>query len=256
MAMLPDWETVPFHFIWVSLTVLYGFRVWKTRPTLAVLAFVMASTGFFIALEYRRGYQPLDELTEVPLMAAMFIAMVWHARRRQQALLVAEELADERASLLQQQQRFLHDASHELRTPVTIARGHLEVFAAEPGPPADVSVALDELNRMERIIERLLRLASSDQPDFIVPEPIEIESFLEDVFLRWAEVVGPAPHEAWLTTRDLADADEAFISSSVAGILPVTRFEDASIGDGRPGTWTMRARADREAFIRGTDTAG
>ena len=74
--------------------------------------------------------------------------------------------------------------------------------------------------------------------------------------LRWAEVVGLAPQEAWLTTRDLADADEAFISSSVAGILPVTRFEGAAIGDGRPGDWTMRARADREAFIRGTDAAG
>ena len=74
--------------------------------------------------------------------------------------------------------------------------------------------------------------------------------------LRWAEVVGLAPQEAWLTTRDLADADEAFLSSSVAGILPVTRFEGAPIGDGRPGTWTLRARADREAFIRGTDAAG
>lgn len=72
-----------------------------------------------------------------------------------------------------------------------------------------------------------------------------------DWILRWAEGVGLARREAWLTTRDLADADEAFISSSVAGILPVTRFEDAPVGHGRPGEWTMRARADREAFIRG-----
>jgi branched-chain amino acid aminotransferase len=72
-----------------------------------------------------------------------------------------------------------------------------------------------------------------------------------DWILRWAESVGLSPVEGWLTTRDLADADEAFISSSVAGILPVTRFEDAPIGTGRPGPRTMRARADREAFIRG-----
>jgi branched-chain amino acid aminotransferase len=70
--------------------------------------------------------------------------------------------------------------------------------------------------------------------------------------LRWATAVGLTPNEAWLTTRDLADADEAFISSSVAGILPVTRFEDAPIGSGRPGDWTLRARADREAFIAGS----
>ncbi len=72
-----------------------------------------------------------------------------------------------------------------------------------------------------------------------------------DWILRWASAVGLRPAEGWLTTRDLHEADEAFISSSVAGILPVTRFAGAAIGDGRPGPWTLRARADREAFIRG-----
>jgi branched-chain amino acid aminotransferase len=72
-----------------------------------------------------------------------------------------------------------------------------------------------------------------------------------DWILRWGASVGLRPEEGLLTVRDLAEADEAFLSSSVAGILPVTRFEGAAIGDGRPGTWTLRARADREAFIRG-----
>jgi branched-chain amino acid aminotransferase len=71
-----------------------------------------------------------------------------------------------------------------------------------------------------------------------------------DWILRWAEGVGLRTNEAWLTTRDLAEADEAFLSSSVAGILPVTRFAAQPIGDGRPGEWTLRARADREAFFR------
>jgi branched-chain amino acid aminotransferase len=70
--------------------------------------------------------------------------------------------------------------------------------------------------------------------------------------LRWAEGVGLRPDEAWLTTRHLHEADEAFISSSVAGILPVTRFDGDPIGDGLPGPWTRRARAEREAFVRGS----
>src|SRR5256884_2536870 len=86
MVTFPTWETVPFHFIWVSLTVLYGFRVWRTRPTLSVLAAVMGLTGLFIGIDYSRGAQPLDEITEVPLMAAMFVGMVWHARRRLSAM--------------------------------------------------------------------------------------------------------------------------------------------------------------------------
>ena len=38
MLVFPDWETVPFHFIWVSVTLLYGFRVWKVRSTAWTLA--------------------------------------------------------------------------------------------------------------------------------------------------------------------------------------------------------------------------
>jgi len=67
--------------------------------------------------------------------------------------------------------------------------------------------------------------------------------------LGWGLRVGLRPLEGWLTREDLAAADEAFLSSSVAGILPVTRFEGAPIGGGLPGPWTMRARADREAMI-------
>jgi branched-chain amino acid aminotransferase len=73
--------------------------------------------------------------------------------------------------------------------------------------------------------------------------------------LGWARAAGLAPVEGSLTPDDLATADEAFLCSSVAGILPVTRFEGAAIGSGRPGPWTMRAREAREAFIRGESPA-
>ena len=68
--------------------------------------------------------------------------------------------------------------------------------------------------------------------------------------LAWGAAAGLRPTEDWLATRDLAEADEAFLSSSVAGILPVTRFDGREIGGGRPGPWTLRAREAREAFIR------
>jgi branched-chain amino acid aminotransferase len=74
--------------------------------------------------------------------------------------------------------------------------------------------------------------------------------------LAWAARAGLRPVEGRLTVADLAAADEAFLSSSVAGVLPVTRFAGAPIGDGRPGPWTARARADREAMIRGDGGTG
>jgi branched-chain amino acid aminotransferase len=68
--------------------------------------------------------------------------------------------------------------------------------------------------------------------------------------LRWASSVGLRPVEGWLTPDELAAAEEAFVCSSVAGILPVTRFNGHPVGTGLPGPWTLRARADRERFIR------
>jgi signal transduction histidine kinase len=188
MALWEPWETIPFHFIWVSLTLLYGFRVWRVGSMLAVLGAVVLSTGALILWDVHVGSQLAGELTEVPLMSAMFLAMVWHARRRQAALREVEAQAEARAALLASQERFLHDASHELRTPVTIARGHLEVLRRSGSTNGEVDVALDELGRIERIVERMLLLAKADRPDFLALTEIELDAFLEDVFMRFAEV--------------------------------------------------------------------
>jgi signal transduction histidine kinase len=200
MAIWPSWEAIPFHFIWVSLTLLYGFRIWGLQVTGFVLALVAASTGLLILSDAYNGEQLWGELFEVPLMSAMFLAMVWHARRRQDALAKVERQADERAALLEQQEQFLHDVSHELRTPVTIARGHLEVLGRNGhGQLHEVDVALDELGRIERILGHLLLLARTDHPDFVVLGRIDLEVFLEDVLMRWSEVaprawrLGPMP---------------------------------------------------------------
>jgi signal transduction histidine kinase len=190
MGLVPSWETIPFHFIWISLTLVYGFRVWSPGTTGIVLSLVIAATGALILSDAFNGEQLWGELFEVPLMSAMFLAMVWHARRRQDAVRELQEEAAERAGLLAQQERFLHDVSHELRTPVTIARGHLELLQRMNGSGGqEAEIALDELGRIENILERLLLLAKSKQPDFVVPAEIDVEPFLEDIFLRWSEVV-------------------------------------------------------------------
>jgi branched-subunit amino acid aminotransferase/4-amino-4-deoxychorismate lyase len=68
--------------------------------------------------------------------------------------------------------------------------------------------------------------------------------------LHWAGAAGLTPVEGSLLPADLAGSDEAFLCSSVAGILPVTTFDGAPIGSGRPGPWTAKVREAREAFIR------
>lgn len=233
MLVWPGWETVPFHFIWVSLTLLYGFRVWPPRPTSVVLALVVIVTFVLILDDARQGTQEWGELFEVPLMSAMFLAMVWHGRRRQHAM-------DELATLAARQERFLHDASHELRTPLTIARGHLDILRDERGDAHELAIAQDELRRMESIIERLLVLAKADQPDFVRFDDLEVEPFLEDVFLRWSEI---GPRRIWRLGSVAAgmleaDADavrlalDALIENAVEHTPPDGMIEIGARADG------------------------
>jgi signal transduction histidine kinase len=187
MWMWPRWETVPFHLIWLTLTLLYGFTVWAPRVTLAILAGIASLTGGLILDDAAHGTQVWGELFEVPLMSAMFLAMVWHARRRQEAMRALAAEAKERALLLERQEAFLHDVSHELRTPITIAQGHLELAQRTHGPKPEIAIAVDELGRMERIVERLLMLSKA-QADTLAIGEIELSGLLEDVVMRWSDV--------------------------------------------------------------------
>jgi signal transduction histidine kinase len=81
------------------------------------------------------------------------------------------------------QQEFLDDAGHELRTPITIIRGHLELMAA--GDETDVAetrdLVLDELDRMARLVQDLIVLAQSRRPDFVRFEPVELGPLTDEV---------------------------------------------------------------------------
>jgi signal transduction histidine kinase len=251
MALLPDWETVPFHFIWVSLTVLYGFRVWKTRPTLAVLAFVMGSTGFFIALEYRRGYQPLDELTEVPLMAAMFVAMVWHARRRLTAMEETERVSMENLKLLERERQFVQDASHELRTPITVALGHTELIqrnATDPTVVEDAEIIADELLRLRRLVNGLLLLAGTGDPNQLHREPVDVGDLAADAVHRWAAQPRRWSFDGTDDAIIVGDADRLGVAldALIENAVQYTR-------DGDQIGIRVRRRADRvEIMVRDT----
>ena len=73
-AAAAAWQTVPFLAIWVSLTVIYGFRLWRIQPTILTLAAVTIATGGIIGVQVLKGQQDADYLAEVPLIALMILA--------------------------------------------------------------------------------------------------------------------------------------------------------------------------------------
>jgi signal transduction histidine kinase len=210
MRLLPQWQTVPFLAIWVSLAVLYGFRMWRLQPAILTVAAVTLATGGIIGSQVIQGRQDADYLAEVPLVALMFLVMVWHGRRRlaamQERLAAMEEVqrvSAENLRLLEQQHLFLLDASHELGTPITVALGHAELIeqaAVDEQVAEDASVVVGELGRLRRLSGRLLLLASAPDPGFLYLATLPASSLVTDALDRWRH----APRSWHL--GDLADA--------------------------------------------------
>jgi signal transduction histidine kinase len=218
MRLLPAWQTVPFLIIWVSLTVIYGFRMWRLQPTIMTMAAVTVATGGVIGVQVLQGQEEGEYLVEVPLIAMMFLVMVWHGRRRLATM-------SENLRLLEQQRRFIQDASHELGTPITVALGHTQLIeraASDPVIASDARVVADELSRLRRLAARLLLLASAGTPDFLDLAPVEVNPLLVDTLSRWTQTPRRWSQRLGAEATVLADRDhlalavDALIENAVA----------------------------------------
>ncbi|CAI7677252.1 unnamed protein product, partial [Penicillium discolor] len=88
------------------------------------------------------------------------------------------------------QQRFVDDAGHELRTPITIVRGHLELLSEDPEErAATLRLVSEELDRMSRIVTDLLVLARAEQPDFVRLAACDIATLTLDIEAK-AQMLG------------------------------------------------------------------
>lgn len=187
MVIDPGLQTVYFHWIWISLAMISGFHLWGfKKAAIATACIAPITTVALMAPAGPAAASPI-EVTEVPLMAAVYAAMVWHARRRQAAM---DELSDTRA----RERDFVRDAAHELRTPITIARGHTELIrdALPSGSQtrADSETVLAELLRLSRMTDRLLMLASADHADFLSLAPLSPARLLNETARRWSVADG------------------------------------------------------------------
>jgi len=243
---LSDWETIPFHFVWVSLTLVYGFRVWRLRTTMILLFVVIAVTGAALAWTVTRGDEGPDELAEVPLMAAMFVAMVWHAHRRQVAIDETKRLAESEHRLLEGQREFVRDASHELRTPITVARGHAELIrdsSVDGQIASDAGVILDELGHLSRLSERLLILTAAGHPGFLSIADVEVEPLVVGLMRRWSST----PARVWqvrIAAEGTIPADRERLETALDALL-----ENAVNATEEGGTIRVGCRADGETLV-------
>jgi signal transduction histidine kinase len=237
MVLTPGEETIPFHLVFLAITLVYGFRVWPMKPTMVVVAAITVVSGTVMYLHFLDDRIEAPELAEVPLMPMLLLAMVWHARRRAVIQGELEQMAEERQRTLQREREFLRDASHAIRTPVTIARGHVELIQSSLADPLsydDSDVVLRQLDRMSALSTRLLALAQLDSPQPLNPEPLDLGRFVEQVGANWKGtadrcwVVRPDPQGCATVHADrewLDLAIDALVENAVHFTRPGDRIE-------------------------------
>lgn len=95
------------------------------------------------------------------------------------------EMLDRLQAAFTTQRDFINDAGHELRTPITIIRGHLELLGDDPEEQREtIELVMDELDRMSRFVDDLLLLAKAEQPNFLTLETVDVNSLTEELFSK------------------------------------------------------------------------
>ncbi|MFP5068495.1 sensor histidine kinase [Pseudonocardia nantongensis] len=134
------------------------------RPLRDVAATARTITGNDLSRRVPQHARPRDEIAE---LAGTLNAML-----------------DRVQSGVQAQHRFVDDAGHELRTPITIVRGHLGVLDATDPDDVREAVALvdDELQRMNRLVSEMLSLTRAEQPSLLRPEEVDVAALTRELF--------------------------------------------------------------------------
>jgi two-component system, OmpR family, sensor kinase len=245
MFAMPGQETIPFHFIYISMALVYGLQPWPLPKTYVVLGLVAATTGAALAWHVKNGVIGWEETAEIPLMALLFLVMVWHVRRRVAATREAQRYADSEHAMREMQKRFVRFASHELRTPVTVGRGFAELIRdAQPDSQAaqDAIVVLEEFDNLERIAARLLTLARMDERSTVKPSVVPLGALLERTVTRWR----PAANRDWRLgpTSAVVVADRHRIETALDSLV-----ENAVRYTEEGGRIEVAAHPDQESVV-------
>jgi signal transduction histidine kinase len=107
------------------------------------------------------------------------------------------------------QRQLIDDVGHELKTPITIVRGHLELLDATDPHDVDATraLALDELDRMSELVSEVSLLADARRPDFVTRQPIDIEVLTESVLAKATGLASERPWSADVRAAGVVELD-------------------------------------------------
>jgi signal transduction histidine kinase len=161
----------------------------STFLTVGILALLAAAVvAWLLASRLTRPLRRLSEVAEDVGGGDLSARMDLDSAGRDETLRLAESfngMLDRLEAAFDRQRRFVADASHDLRTPLTIIRGQLEVLARDPDPdPAEVArvtaVVNEATGRMERLVADLLALARAEEADQGKSGPVAVRELIDE----------------------------------------------------------------------------
>ncbi|HET9672405.1 MAG TPA: HAMP domain-containing sensor histidine kinase [Actinomycetota bacterium] len=112
--------------------------------------------------------------------------------RIEAALQHEREMRERQRKLDEMKSTFLRAASHELRTPITVCRGHLDVLDPRASPEEvgeTLRLVVDELARMGRLVEDITTLTRLEDPDALQRETFPVDALIREVAAKAAPLL-------------------------------------------------------------------
>jgi two-component system phosphate regulon sensor histidine kinase PhoR len=171
----------------------------------------------------RSGQYSLPVIVRIDAHAERFVAFQLIAYGEDQRLLMLRDVTRE-VRLEQMRKDFVANASHELRSPLTVIAGYLETFGADPGLgelAAPIAEMRRQTDRMTRIIEDLLELSRFEANDApIKGAPIDVAGMAallrKDVLARPTH---PKSVEVSIESTASLLGDEAMVQSAFSNLV-------------------------------------
>lgn len=186
----PGEETIPYHLGYALFGLAYGLDPWPRSRAFTALGLYTVLTGGVLVTRAGNGVIDWQETTEIPLMCLLMALMMWHVRNRQAALAEVTRLAALDRARAKARELLARMTSHEMRTPLTIATGYVDLLLTEEpegSRRADLEVVRDELDRLSRASDRLLRMIRFH--DHLPQQLVDLDELLRQTGRRWAAVV-------------------------------------------------------------------
>jgi signal transduction histidine kinase len=197
MWAVPGSETVPYHIAWATFALCFGLEVWTAAATWSSLAVFTVITGWILLLRVSEDVLEWQEAAEIPLMLLLMALMVVHVRRRQGAIAALTALHERESREAHSRELLTRRTSHEMRSPLTIARGYVEVLEdRHVGTESAIELAIvsDELKRLTRVCERLVR-------SLLAQQDLDLEAVdLDDLLVRTRNAWAAVADREWMVT--------------------------------------------------------